>query len=237
MPRSASSAVDKALDLVEIVARAEHPLRLSEAAEAAELNRPTALRVLGELARRGWVQRVNDRYLPGPAVLRLPRRPDALTALARPLLERLSLTTSMMVGLQVLETDHARVIDVVRPDRLEMINHLLGEMLPVHRYAGPQVLVAALPATARRPYLRVAQEDGYPAGRLEQTLAEVARAGRALQRDGLVASLSRAVPGPVCALTVVGPATEFTVATIPALDESLASAVADLHALLSPRPR
>lgn len=234
MPRSASSAVDKALDLVQIVAWAEHPLRLSELAEAAGLHRPTALRVLSDLVRRGWVQRINDHYLPGPAVLRLPRRPDALTALARPLLEHLALTSGMMVNLQVLETDRSRVIDVVRPNRLEMINHLLGEALPVHRYAGPQALVAALPATAREPYLRVAHGDGYPLDRLKKALSEVERTGHALERDRLVASLARAVPGPVCALTLIGPADEYTPATIPALDDALASAVTALQALLSP---
>jgi IclR family transcriptional regulator, acetate operon repressor len=234
MPRSANSAVDKALDLVEIVACAEHPLRLSELADAAAPHRPTALRVLGDLVRRGWVQRIDDHYLPGPAVLRLPRRPDALAALARPLLERLSLTSGMMVNLQVLETDRSRVIDVVRPDRLDMISHLLGETLPVHRYAGPQALVAALPAAARRPYLRVATEDGHPSDLLEKTLAEVERTGRALERNRLVVSLARAVPGPVCALTLVGPASEYSSTTIPVLDNALACAIADLQALLAP---
>jgi IclR family transcriptional regulator, acetate operon repressor len=236
MPRSANSAVDKALDLVELVASAEHPLRLSELAQAADLHRPTALRVLGDLIRRGWVQRVDDRYLPGPAVLRLPRRQDALAALARPLLERLSLATGMMVNLQVLETDQARVIDVVRPDRLEMISHLLGETLPVHRYAGPQALVAALPLTDRHPYLRVALEDGHPLVLLEQALAEVERTGHALERNRLVASLARAVPDPLCALTLVGPATEFTSARIPALDDALTTAVTALESSLTPAP-
>jgi IclR family transcriptional regulator, acetate operon repressor len=232
MPRSANSAVDKALDLVEIVAWAEHPLRLSELAEATGLHRPTALRVLGDLVRRGWVQRINDHYLPGPAVLRLPHRPDALTALARPLLEHLSLTSGMMVNLQVLEADRSRVVYVVRPDRLEMISHLLGETLPVHRYAGPQALVAALPATARHPYLRVAQEDGHPRDLLEKALSEVERTGRALERNGMVGSLARAVTGPVCALTLVGPASEYTSATIPVLDDALACAVTALESLL-----
>jgi len=234
MPRSANSAVDKALDLVEIVTRAEHPLRLSELAEAACLHRPTALRVLSDLVRRGWVQRINDSYLPGPAVLRLPRRPDALTALARPLLEHLSQTTGMMVNLQVLETDRARVIDVVRPERLEMISHLLGETLPVHRYAGPKALVAALPATARHPFLRVAHADGHPVDHLAQALSEVERTGRALEHNGLIASLARAVPGPVCALTLVGPASEYLPAMVPALDGALAATVSTLHAQLTP---
>jgi len=233
MPRSANSAVDKALDLVEIVASAEHPLRLSELAEAADLHRPTALRVLGDLIRRGWVQRIDDHYLPGPAVLRLPRRQDALTALARPVLEKLALETGMMVNLQVLEADRARVIDVVRPDRLEMISHLLGEALPVHRYAGPQALVAGLPAAARHPYLQLAQDDGYPIGLLEETLSEVSRTGRALERNRLVGCLARAVPGGVCALTVVGPVGEFTSPAIPPLDSALIAAIGSLHSLLA----
>ena len=68
-------------------------------------------------------------------------------------------------------------------------------------------------------HLRLAQADGYPMDALRADLAAAERNGHALERaraDRLVASLSRAVPGnPLCTLTLVGPATEFTADATP----------------------
>ncbi|WP_344837986.1 IclR family transcriptional regulator [Actinocorallia longicatena] len=230
--------MDKALDLIEIVAGAESAPRLSELADAAGLHRATAHRVLADLLRRGWVQRDGDRYLPGVAVLRLSRTAatDALVALAGPVLRGLCERTGMMVNLQVLETDRARVVDAVRPGRLAMITDLVGEALPVHRFAGPLALVAALPEAARAPYLRVAEADLHPAEALRADLAAVERDGYALEHgraDSLVASLSRAVPAhPRCALTLVGPDREFGPASLPALLAALTEACDALAGLL-----
>ncbi|MFD1275133.1 helix-turn-helix domain-containing protein [Streptomyces kaempferi] len=139
MPEAPRTAVDKALDLVEAVARSPQPPRLTDLAEAVDLHRATAYRILLDLVRRGWVLRAGDRYLPGTAVLQLSAAATrhSLVALARPVLLGLSEATEMMVNLQVLEEDRSRVIDVVRPERLGMITRLLGEALPVHRFAAP----------------------------------------------------------------------------------------------------
>ncbi|WP_299538306.1 IclR family transcriptional regulator [uncultured Streptomyces sp.] len=236
MARSASSAVDKALDLVEAVSRADRPLRLSEVADAVGLHRPTAYRVLADLVRRGWVLRTGDHYLPGAAALRLSRTAAArsLATLSRPALEELAARTGMMANLQVLEHDRSRVIDVVRPARLEMISLLGDQALPVHRFAGPLALVAALEPAARGPYLRPAEADGHPMTGPDGLLADlerVARTGFAVERgrnEALVASVSRAVvpePGrPLCALTVVGPDAEFGEDALVELRAALAAA-------------
>ncbi|MFE2423266.1 hypothetical protein [Streptomyces hokutonensis] len=69
------------------------------------------------------------------------------------MLERLSGAASMMVILHVLEEGSARVIDAVRPERLAMIGHLRGELLPVGRVAGPLAPVAALEPDAQTRWL------------------------------------------------------------------------------------
>ncbi|MFE7929241.1 IclR family transcriptional regulator [Streptomyces sp. NPDC057456] len=239
------TAVDKALDLVEAVARAPRPPRLTDLADEVGLHRATAYRVLVDLVRRGWVLRVDDRYLPGTAVLRLSARAahNSLTSLARPVLEDLSARTGMMVNLQVLDNDGSRVVDVIRPDRLAMISTLRDEALPVHRFAGPLALVAALPPEARGPYLAVAREAGHPLDGESGLLADLERTGAdgfAVEHgrnEQFVASLSRAVvpvPGaPVCAVTVVGPAAEIDEPRMHRLREELASAVDTLGRLLS----
>lgn len=245
MPRSATSAVDKALDLVETIAQADRPLRLSEVAEAVGLHRATAYRVLLDLVRRGWVLRTGEHYLPGSAVLRLSRAAlaNSLVALCHPVLEELAAQSEMMVNLQILEADRARVIDVVRPARLEMISHLLGESLPVHRFAGPLALVAALGPEGRAAYLAPAEADGYPLADLAAELEQVQRTGFALERgrhDRLIASMSRAVTSakgvPLCALTIVGPSAEFTRPRLVELRDRLSMAVLRLESLFRSTP-
>ncbi|MGW1030668.1 IclR family transcriptional regulator [Streptomyces antibioticus] len=243
--RAPRTAVDKALDLVEAVARAPRPPRLTDLADEVGLHRATAYRVLVDLVRRGWVLRVGDRYLPGTAVLRLSARAahHSLTTLARPVLEDLSARTGMMVNLQVLENDGSRVVDVVRPDRLAMISTLRDEALPVHRFAGPLALVAALSPEARGPYLDAARRAGHPLDGETGLLADIERTeadGFAVEHgrnDQFVASLSRAVVpvagAPVCAVTVVGPDAEIDEAAMRGLREQLASAVGTLRDLLA----
>ncbi|WP_428936269.1 helix-turn-helix domain-containing protein [Streptomyces sp. ACT015] len=243
--KGARTAVDKALDLVEAVGRAPRPPRLTELADEVGLHRATAYRILLDLVRRGWVLRAGDRYLPGTAVLLLSSRAahNSLTSLARPVLTDLSAGTGLMVNLQVLERTGSRVVDVVRPDRLAMISTLLGEALPVHRFAGPLALVAALPPEARGPYLDVAREAGHPMagpGGLSADLARTEADGFAVEHgrnDRFVASVSRAVTpvagAPVCALTVVGPDAEIDADRLERLRDALASAVDTLTGLLA----
>ncbi|MEV4411685.1 helix-turn-helix domain-containing protein [Catellatospora sp. NPDC049609] len=242
MPRSASTAVDKALDLIEAVARADRPQRLGELAQAVGLHRATAYRVLLDLVRRGWVQRAGEHYLPGAAALQVSRAAAtrSLGALCRPVLERLAADTGLMVNLQVLEADRSRVIDVVRPARLAMISDLLGEALPVHRFAGALALVAQLPDGARAPYLAVAEAAGHPLGELRADLDRVRDTGFAVERgrnDKVVASVSRAVTTvkgtPLCAVTLVGPDTEFGRQRLPELEKHLAAATAHLAGVLA----
>ncbi|MFD9465957.1 IclR family transcriptional regulator [Streptomyces sp. NPDC060027] len=245
MPAAPRTAVDKALDLVEAVARAPQPPRLTDLAEEVGLHRATAYRVLVDLVRRGWVLRAGDRYLPGTAVLQLSSSAarNSLGALARPVLEALSERTGMMVNLQVPEVDRSRVIDVVRPDRLAMISRLTGEALPVHLFAGPLALVAALAPADRVPYLRAVEVSGHPLTGPEGLLADIERterAGFAVEyghNEQPVASLARAVvtrPGaPVCALTLVGLGAEFDEARLPLLRERLREATDELARILS----
>ncbi|MFI7611351.1 IclR family transcriptional regulator [Nonomuraea terrae] len=244
MPRPASSAVDKALDLIEAVGRADRPVRLSELASQAGMHRATAYRILVDLVRRGWIMRNQDHYLPGPVVLQFSQAAAAnsITVLSRPVLQTLSDQTAMMVNLQVLEPEGGRVIDVVRPPRLAMITDLLGELLPIHKFAGPLALVSALDEAAQIPYVRAAEAQGHPPEAGDELLKDLSlarRTGFALERgrnEDVVASLSRAVltgnGRPICALTVVGPDSEFDDATLTKLKEHLSAAADELRRTL-----
>ena len=247
----ARSAVDKAtaLDVLEVVGRSDAPLRLSEIATLVELHRATAYRVLQELVRRGWIMRTGDHYLPGTAVLQMSaaaaRR--SLAATCRPVLAELSAATDLMVNLQVLEGCMSRVVDVVCPPRLTMINRLEGELLPAHRFARTARAARRAGAGGPPPVPRPGRGRGAPdvngPDGLPADVTRVQHQGYALERgrhDALVASMSRAVASergaPICALTLAGPVRDFDDALLPAIDERLAAAVARVRALLTDPP-
>jgi IclR family acetate operon transcriptional repressor len=239
MPGSASTAVDKALDLLEAIADSDRPQRLSEVAARVGMHRATAHRVLADLAVRGWVLRAGDHYLPGPAQLRLSASAarNSLATLCRPAMESLSAETDLMVNLQVLEADGTRVVEVVQPERLMMIAHLRDRLLTLDRFAGPMALVAMLDAEARTPYLPA---DG--AAELRDELDRTVDDGFAFERgrhQRLISSLSRAVLSsrgtPVCALTLVGLEPDFDADRLPALRDSLRQATDDLYDVINQR--
>lgn len=245
MSRSSSSAVDKALDLIEAVARSDEPRRLTDLADEVGMHRATAYRVLVDLVRRGWVLRHDDRYLPGTVVLQLSRGAAAqsFVAISRPVLARLAEKTAMMTNLQVLEPDGSRILDVVRPARYELIGELRGDLLPVQRFAGPLALVAGLDDALVEHYLHLAAAAGYPLDGPDGLRAEIAATrerGYSVVRgrfQDVIASVSQVVRAPqgmpLCALTVVGLNSEFDDATLAELVVHLAAATEDLQRRLT----
>jgi DNA-binding IclR family transcriptional regulator len=237
-----NSSIDKALDLLEVIVSARRPMRLTELAQAVDMHRATAYRVLLTLIRRGWVFRNGDDYLPG---LRLPQLSQAdtvaiLVAKARPVIEQLSADSGLMVNLQVLQATGSLVVDVVRPERLEMINDLRGELLSIHRFAGPLALLALLSGPAREHYLGQAAEAGLkPAAveNLREDIEEAARTGFAIERgrnEAVIASMSHGVRSgglPDCAITVVGLQSDFDDERIPTIQAALADAGRALQAV------
>lgn len=245
MTKGSASAVDKALDLLEAIARSTTPMKLSELAEEVGMLRPTAHRVLGELANRGWVFRYDGRYLPGPAALQVSHEAAAhsLAALCDPTMRVLSESTDMMVNLQVLESGGTRIIAALRPERLKMITRMLGDLLPPHRFAGPLALVAALEDNTRAPYLAMVEKSGYPLEGPTGFLADIAetqKTGFAVvhkRSQDIIGSVSRAVSSrkgaPLCALTVIGFDTDFDAKTTRMVEEHLLRATDEVQQLLT----
>jgi len=246
MAASQQSAVDKALDLLDAIARSSTPLKLSELAEQVGMLRPTAHRVLAELVGRGWVFRYDGRYLPGAAFLQLSTdaAANSLAAICQPTLLALSETTGMMTNLQVLEKDGSRVIAAERPDRFRMVTRMVGDLLPPHRFAGALALTAALDDTAIAPYLAIVDQTGYPMGGTDGFLADVRQTretGFALVRQRsqeIVSSVSRAIAprkgSPLCALTVIAFSTDFDDdAALDRVKASLLAAATEVELLLT----
>jgi IclR family acetate operon transcriptional repressor len=245
MTASSQSAVDKALDLLEAIARAKNPLKLSELAEEVGMLRPTAHRVLADLVGRGWVFRYNGRYLPGAAILQLSHEAasQSLAALCEPILVSLSASTNMMTNLQVLEKNGSRIIAAERPERLKMITRMVGDLIPPHRFAGALALTASLDDVSIRPYLSIVEQTGHPLQGEHGFLADIAEtraSGFAVIRQrsqDILGSISRAVVprqgSPLCAVTVIGFNSDFDEETVVQIKAQLTDAAAGIAKLLT----
>lgn len=234
-PQSDRSAVDKALDLIEAVVSAGEPVRLSAVAATVGLHRATAYRVMVGLVRRGWLVQSDAGYLPGPALPQLSPMAarSTLMVLARPTLEDLAERSDLMVNLQVLEPTGSRVLDVVRPRRLDMIADLSDALLPLGRFAGPTALVALLDEAHRAPYFEAARLGDDPDGisTLTTDIERTLEAGYAIEwerNERVIASMSRAFEAggklPDFALTLVGLVSDFSDDALAQFDQWLAGA-------------
>ncbi len=140
-------SVDRALDLLEALAGAGHPVGVGEVAAMTGLPQGTAHRLLRTLQSRGYVRHDAARkYSLGAAALRLGRPTHRSVAhSARPYLAELVQATGETANLSVLEGDDVvYVAQVSSPHTLRMFAEV-GRHVPPHSTASGKVLLAGLP--------------------------------------------------------------------------------------------
>jgi IclR family acetate operon transcriptional repressor len=213
-------AIDRVLAILDAVTRQAGGATASEVAARTDLSLSTATRLLHQLAERQVVARADGdrRYILGPRLFGLARRGSAqvdLTALARPVLQRVNEATGETASLHVRRGD-ARVCVAMVASPHAVARHVpVGTALPLHRNATGEVLLAGAPHQDRARYvgeLRLPPRDEEElAARLERIAAD----GWALVVDDWVpgvTGLSAAVrdgAATVAALSVSGPAERF----------------------------
>src|SRR4051812_31650179 len=163
-PRAAGSvqSVDRALDVLETLARAGGPLGVGELAERTDLPQGTAHRLLQSLQQRGYVRRdASRKYSVGTAAVRLADAAQrALARSARPHLAELVALSGETANLAVLEGDDVvYVAQVSSPHTLRMFAEV-GRHVPPHSTAVGKALLAALP---RERALDILRRAGLPA--------------------------------------------------------------------------
>lgn len=141
-------SVDRALDLLELLERADGPLRLVELSRGTGLQNATVLRILGSLQHRGLVSAEAGEYRLGPAVLGMANgylASDPLSNRARPVLQQLADSTRLTASLYV-RIGRSRILSV-RVDGENPLRYQLpiGRRLPLDVGAGKNIL-AAFPA-------------------------------------------------------------------------------------------
>lgn len=251
-PRTAAvKSADRTLDVLELVAGSVEPLPHAAIGAALGIPKSSLTGLLRNLEARGYLARSRDGrgFEPGRAFLALlARGRDRInfTALALPVLERLSAATGESSSLSLFRGDEVeRVCGVDSPQALAY-RMTPGARFPLYSTSAGKIALAWLPPGEREAALRrlrlkriTARTLGSVA-ELRAELAEVERSGIAYLRGentrGIVAVAAgvRSPDGaPLGALNVVAPEARYDAALDRLSVRALRAAVRDLEARLA----
>jgi DNA-binding IclR family transcriptional regulator len=185
-------SVVTALRAVEILARAEGSVGLSEVADRLGVAPSTAHRVLVTLVSMGFARQDPDRrYRVGPAIARLadqPGPPPLLRDTARPVLRWLAEATGETVHLAVLDGTSVVTIDHASGHHGDDAVHVVGARVPAHATAVGLALLAHHPdvveAVLRGGLERWTERTIADPGVLRRQLGDVRRRGYAVNLRG-----------------------------------------------------
>jgi DNA-binding IclR family transcriptional regulator len=169
----ATEAVDRVAAVFDLLADSSEGLTVTEVADALEVHKATASRLLATLGRHGLVERTRDRrYRIGIGIVRYAA--SALTELgavsrARPELEALSRATRETVSLGVLDGWDVLYIDQVTGHERVVFADWAGRRSPAHCSSSGKVLLAHLDEAELERFLARPL-----AARTERTIADPA---------------------------------------------------------------
>ncbi len=144
-------AVERALTILEELARSKRGLRLPEVALRLSIPKSSTHSLLVALERRGYLHR-NDRtgrYLFGSRILTLANAAlcgMTLREVAHPLLAGLVRTTGVACKMAILDRDQALLVEQVHPPHIVTPMTWLGKHLELHCTALGKALAASQPA-------------------------------------------------------------------------------------------
>ncbi len=225
-------AVDHAVDVLQAIARASHPMGVSDLARRTGLSKASVHHLLATLESRRLVMRDDEtaRYRLGWGLYELGAgvvRDVDLSRAARPYLDKLAVQTGESVLLGILDNESVLYLDRGEaPHGLRMVANA-GRRGPLHATASGKALLAFAADTElvekilSEPQHRYTKTTITDPAQLRQELAQVRQQGYATcwqEREVGLCSLAvtlRDYTGAVVgALTVAGPATRLTSRTI-----------------------
>jgi IclR family acetate operon transcriptional repressor len=234
-------SLDRALQILELMADAEGEVPLSRLAEQSGMPVSSIHRLVRTLVARGYVRQVpSRRYVPGPRLIHLGESASrALGAWARPHLNRLVDAIGETANLAMLDGD--RVVYVAQvPSRHSMRMFTeVGSRVHLHCTGVGKVLLAGMPEADVR---KVLARAGMPAQTsrtltdpvmLQAELDRIAVQGYAID-DGEQETGVRCVAAPVpggssaAAISVSGPEGRLTMEAVPRVVPLLQAAAAAL---------
>ncbi|WFE76657.1 IclR family transcriptional regulator [Roseinatronobacter sp. S2] len=231
-------SVDKALRLLEILSQSDRPMRLRDIAEASELTRSNAFRMLQTLRDLDYVQQTGDgsHYDLTLKIFEIGARKvasNSLVSVAHPVLQALSERVSENVMLSVREGLTSVVIDRIESRAFVRTFAYLGARAPLHAVSGGKVLLAFAPeeiiADMTQNLVRFTDRTITDPDRLAQEIATIRAQGHATAFHEIneaargVAVPIRSLHGDVvAALSISGPMEELS-------DALIVRFVAELH--------
>ncbi|SFT05461.1 IclR family transcriptional regulator domain-containing protein [Saccharopolyspora flava] len=180
-------------------------LSLTEVAQAADLDRAGARRILLTLVELGYVQQTDKRYALTPLVLEFGHAyltSRSLPQIAEPHLRELTRQVREMTAMAVLEGTETRYIAQVPGPKLLSVTIPVGSRFPAHATSMGKVLLAAVPPEQLEASLRsieltpITPHTVTTREELLADLAAVRKQGFAIADDGLEEGL-RGVAVPV----------------------------------------
>lgn len=219
-------SVDRALELLEVLA-IKGEAGVTELAQAIDVHKSTASRLIQALDKRGLVQQIGERgrYRLGLGILKLAgaasAKNEAIT-LAKPIAQDLATKVGETVNLAVLTGDEVLYVDqVAGPSALSM-RAWVGQRVPAHCTATGKVLTAWLSEKERKKVLtknliKFTENTITNSKDLENELITVRKNGFAVAIEEMESGLV-AIAAPVrnsheeviAALVVSGPAFRIT---------------------------
>ena len=240
-PAQGTQSIDRAGEMLARLLDSDEPMSLRDLAEAADLPKSTASRLLTALERHGLVHQAGERgkLEPGPAIMRFAHRGGLerhLVELAQPALEAISQASHETVNLSVPTPNGVDHLAQVEGRHFLGAGQWVGRRVDYHCTANGKVFLAF--GVAELPPGRLARLTTHTVvsrAALDGELVRVRRDGFATTVDELEAGLSAiAVPvrGPagdvIAALSVSGPTLRLTHARVAELTPIL---VQEAHTL------
>lgn len=149
--RYSVQVVDRALDILEVLRDAPHPLTLQEISRRLGMAKSSGFRLLRTMEQRGYVERANrdGQYHIGPEVMSFVRGPGAhrpLVEIALPHMRRLLGDFGETVNLGILRDGEVLYLEMLESLHAFRMTARVGSRSPVHSTALGKAIAAYLPA-------------------------------------------------------------------------------------------
>jgi DNA-binding IclR family transcriptional regulator len=198
MSNYAVPAVDGMLDIVEFLAKADHPYGVTELSRELKLTNNLIFRIMKKMEARGYVVADSaSAYLLGPAFFSLGMKLHAsfdLRRQSRAFLEKLSQETGETCQIQIPDGDRMLVVDVVTPQKDFFLTVVPGSRTYYHANSYGKCVMAYMPEeqlakilSGELPELTVNTETDPE--KIRQDLNNVRKTGLAYDREEYISGI------------------------------------------------
>lgn len=200
-----SPAVDRALDVIELLASSRNDLSLSEIKKCLHIPRQSLIRILNTLCDGKIIERGEQRgfYRLGMRLLHIGDKFQdkiALRSIALPFMQELAEKTNKTIELSTLDRDQLILIEQIEGSEGVRLYSRIGSVYPYfHAVAAGKIYLAHMPEEKRRTVL---EKIGLPAvtsytttsiTKLEKELTKVIKNGYAFENQELRKGIRRVV--------------------------------------------